>query len=361
MSPAAEGQHSPRIIALMNQKGGVGKTTTTASLAAAFSNAGYRVLVVDMDPQGHLGLHMGLTPEQLEEQANLYDLLVDDQTPVEQTLVCAAEPGSGSARVSGNGSGAGSVGGVWVVPSDMNLAGVESELAGQMTTGWAQRRLLTRLAPLREQGVPHEGRHYPLDFILIDCPPSLGLLTVNALAFAREVVVPMQTHFLALEGLGRLFKTVFLVSQSFNPSLMVAGVVLCMHESQTLLASEVVSDLRAYLESSRSLDMPWSEAVVFEPPIRRNIRLAECPSFGQTIFEYAPQSNGAEDYAKLAESIAGHRSHLTRVVPYDLAQADSLVGEIPDLREDAGRPPRRRRRPAASRPDDEAGPQEESA
>ena len=143
----------------------------------------------------------------------------------------------------------------------------------------------------------------PFDFVLIDCPPSLGLLTINALAAATEVLVPMQAHFLALQGLSKLLETVALVRQSINPRLTVAGVLPCMHESQTLLASEVMADLRTFFDAARSLDVPWRNAHILGPAIRRNIKLAECPSFGKTIFDYAPDCNGARDYDKLARSV----------------------------------------------------------
>ena len=144
------------------------------------------------------------------------------------------------------------------------------------------------------------------DYVLIDCPPSLGLLTINALAFAQEVIVPLQAHFLALQGLSKLLDTVTLVKQALNPDLTVAGVILCMHESQTILASEVIADLNTFLEGSRMQEVPWQNAVVFQPPIRRNIKLAESPSFGQTIFDYAPTCPGACDYRELAQSILQH-------------------------------------------------------
>ncbi|MCC5830237.1 MAG: AAA family ATPase [Phycisphaeraceae bacterium] len=333
----------PRVIALMNQKGGVGKTTTTASLAAAFARRGKRVLVIDLDPQGHLGLHLGVTADDVADRPNLYDLMLDDGAPVDDSVRCILRTDESGVQSDNGAGGRGALpGGVWLVPSDVNLAGVESELAGRMATGWAQRRIVQRIGVLARDGILDGDRRLPLDFILMDCPPSLGLLTVNALAFAREVIVPMQTHFLALEGLGRLLKTVFLVSQSFNPALLVSGVVLCMHETQTLLATEVVRDLQAYLDQNRKLEMPWSEAVIFQPPIRRNIRLAECPSFGKTVFDYAPQSNGAEDYDRLAGSVIAHTSHLGRPALFDLPQADSLVGEIPEFDESPPRRPRPR-------------------
>jgi len=141
------------------------------------------------------------------------------------------------------------------------------------------------------------------DYILLDCPPSLGLLTINALTFANEVFVPMQAHFLALQGLSKLLETVGHIRGGFNADLAVTGILLCMHEKQTLLAGEVTADLNAFLESNRGQDVPWRDAIVLTPSIRRNIKLAESPSFGSTIFDYAPDSNGAEDYRKLAMAV----------------------------------------------------------
>ena len=265
-----------RFIALVNQKGGVGKTTTTVNLGTALAIMGKRVLLIDLDPQGHLTLHTGIDPDSLDK--SIYDLLTD---PAVTAADIAHQPREN----------------LTVLPAEVNLAGVESELASLASTGQAQRILRDKCAPLLAQG---NG----FDYVLIDCPPSLGMLTVNALTLAREVIVPMQAHFLALQGLSKLLETVALVKQSVNPDLVVAGVILCMHESQTLLAGEVLADLNTFLEAARGQDVPWRDAVVFGPPIRRNIKLAECPSFGQTIFDYAPTCPGANDYKALAQAVA---------------------------------------------------------
>lgn len=268
-----------RFIALVNQKGGVGKTTTTVNLGTALAMTGKRVLLIDLDPQGHLTLHTGIDADSLDK--SIYDLLTD---PAVTAADLAHTPREN----------------LTVLPAEVNLAGVESELAGLAETGQAQRILRDKCAPLLTQ---NDG----FDYVLIDCPPSLGMLTVNALTLAREVIVPMQAHFLALQGLSKLLETVTLVKQSVNPDLIVAGIILCMHESQTLLAGEVLADLNAFLDAARDQDVPWRDAVVFQPPIRRNIKLAECPSFGQTIFDYAPTCPGANDYQSLAQAVA-HQS-----------------------------------------------------
>ncbi len=273
-------QPSTRVIALVNQKGGVGKTTTTVSLGSALAAMGKRVLLIDLDPQAHLTLHLGVEPDGLER--SVYDLLTDPDVSA-QSIAHAVGPN------------------MTVLPAEVNLAGVEPQLAPLAASGRAQRVLLEKCQPLLSRGGGGQG----FDFVLIDCPPSLGLLTLNALALASEVIVPMQAHFLALQGLSKLLETVALVNQTINPKLAVCGVVLCMHESQTLLAGEVLADLRAFLDAARTQDVPWRDAVVFGPPIRRNIKLAECPSFGKTIFDYAPGCPGANDYQSLAQAVVG--------------------------------------------------------
>lgn len=253
----------------MNQKGGVGKTTTTVNLAAGMALEGKKVLVLDLDPQAHATLHLGIEPAGVQQ--SIYDLLLDpegDATSVIQTV----NPN------------------LAVVPSETDLAAVESELASQPDRHQRLSDVLSRIGSA-------------FDVVLIDCPPSLGVLTINALAAAHQVLIPMQAHFLALQGVGKLMETVGLVASGVNPTLTVAGVVLCMHDSAATLSQEVVSDIEAYFEAGRGQNLPWSAARVFKPAIRRNIKLAECPSFGKSIFDYAPTASGAADYRALAQSI----------------------------------------------------------
>ena len=179
-----------------------------------------------------------------------------------------------------------------LVPSHINLVGAEIEMIDLMNREQVLKNALT-----------HVRRAY--DFVGIDCPPSLGLLTINALTLASQIVVPMQAHFLALQGMTKLFETIGMGRQGINPNLTVAGVVLCMHEGNTLLASEVIGELEGFFEGARGSNQPWANGRVFTPPVRRNIKLAEAPSFGQSVHAYAPDSNGAKDYLALARSIAG--------------------------------------------------------
>jgi len=268
-APASHGSRPVRLIALMNQKGGVGKTTTTVNLGAAFARAGRPTLIIDLDPQSHATLHLGVDPHTVEH--SVYDLMLD--------------PGADSSgvirEVSPN---------LFVMPSHTDLAAAETELAGAPERDRRLERVIAGLG----------GR---FEFVLIDCPPSLGLLTLNALTAAREVLIPMQAHFLALQGVGKLLETVALVTRATNPKLRVSGVVLCMHDGAATHTREVVADLDAFFEQARSdaADSPWKHARVYRPPVRRNIKLAECPSYGKNIFEYAPGASGAEDYARLGD------------------------------------------------------------
>jgi len=258
-----------RVVAIINQKGGVGKTTTTANLGAALARAGVRTCLVDLDPQAHLSLHLGVRPG--PDDPTVYDMLLDQSVTAIDAAV-EVEPG------------------LDLIPAETDLAAAETDLAA---TPDRQSRLSRSLATSGDRW----------DAILIDCPPSLGVLTINALGAATEVFVPMQAHFLALQGVGKLLETVGLVCAGVNPSLRVSGIVLCMHETQTTLAREVVEDLKTFLETSSAQDVPWRTCRMLSPPIRRNIKLAESPSFGQSIFEYDPKCRGASDYAALAESV----------------------------------------------------------
>ncbi len=259
-----------RRIAVLNQKGGVGKTTTTVNLAAALANEGHRTLVLDLDPQAHATLHLGLLPGR--SGPSLYEVLTQGKPLAEVRR-----------QVGPN---------LHICGSHIDLAAAEVELIG--TVG--------REMILRDQLAADPAE---FDYVLMDCPPSLGILTLNALCAAREVMIPLQAHFLALHGLSKLLETIHLVSKRVNRDLKVGGVVLCLYDSGTRLGGEVIEDLEQYFDGHRHVQAPWADARVFRTRIRRNIRLAECPSFGQSIFQYAPTSRGAEDYASLSAEIRG--------------------------------------------------------
>ena len=257
-----------RRIAILNQKGGVGKTTTTVNLSAALAAAGRRVCVLDLDPQAHATTHLGLEPD--GTLPSLYDVLVNSR-PLADVRREADEN-------------------LWLCPSDIDLAAAELELAGVVG-----REVILREALAQDAGA--------FDYMLMDCGPSLGVLTLNALASADEVFIPLQPHFLALHGMSKLLETTAIVSRRINPKLRVTGVMVCLFDSQTKLAQEVVSDLRAFLDKSRNSPVPWAGARVFDTRIRRNVKLAECPSHGKSIFRYAPTCPGATDYAALAAEV----------------------------------------------------------
>ena len=258
-----------RSICVMNQKGGVGKTTTSVNLAAALANSGRRVCLVDLDPQAHASLHVGV--EALDDTPTLYDVFAGTHT-IAQTR-----------RMVGSN--------LWLVPSHLNLAGAEMELVDAPN----------RESVLRE-ALAASGAAEQFDYIIMDCPPSLGVLTVNALTAAKEVFIPLQPHFFALQGLSKLFETTALVARRLNRELKITGIVLCLYETGTRLAADITDDLHTFLDSSDRL-APWSGARIFKSRIRRNIKLAEAPSFGQSIFEYSPNCPGAKDYLALGEEV----------------------------------------------------------
>ena len=254
-----------RTIAVLNQKGGVGKTTTVANLGAAVASRGRDVCLIDLDPQSHLTLHFGIEPG---SSVSIYEVLASDAA-IKSAAVAVAPH-------------------LWVVPSTIDLAAAEVELAATVGREQLLRDQLTEDA-------------IPCEFAIIDCPPSLGLLTLNALAAADEVLIPLQPHFLALQGLGKLLETVALVQRRINPSLRVTAVLLCMYDFTARLTAEVEADITSFIERERETNTPWSGMTIFKTVIRRNVKLAECPSYGKSIFEYEPSSHGAQDYGALAD------------------------------------------------------------
>jgi chromosome partitioning protein len=264
-----------RAIAVANQKGGVGKTTTSVNLAVGLARAGRRVLLIDLDSQAHATLHVGVMPG--SHSLSAYDVLVGGETLAAATVAARDN--------------------LWVVPAHIDLSAVEMALAG--TTG--RESILTQriAADPRCSGIAPDC----YDYLVIDCPPSLGLLSLNAMAAVDDVLLPLQPHFLALHGLSKLLETIEMVSDHVNPRLQLLGVVLCMFEAGTRLAAEIGRDVEAFFSSAANRHPSWGQARLFNTRIRRNIRLAEAPSFGQAIFDYAADSNGAEDYAALAAEV----------------------------------------------------------
>ncbi|WP_346109299.1 ParA family protein [Nonomuraea maheshkhaliensis] len=253
-----------RVIAVANQKGGVGKTTTSVNIAAALSMHGQRVLVVDLDPQGNAST--ALATEHRGDVPDVYQVLVDDlpmadivkQVPEMPNLFCA--------------------------PATIDLAGAEIELVS----------LVAREARLRRALAAYEAME--LDYIIIDCPPSLGLLTVNALVAADEVMIPIQCEYYALEGLGQLLRNVDLIKAHLNPTLRLSTIVLTMYDGRTRLASQVADEVRAHFGDT-----------VLNTVIPRSVRLSEAPSYGQSVMTYDPGSSGAMAYMDAAREIA-HRA-----------------------------------------------------
>ncbi len=266
-----------RSIAVANQKGGVGKTTTSVNLAVALARAGRNVCLIDLDPQAHATLHAGVAPG--SHPVSAFDVLTGGQ-PLEAATVSAGDN-------------------LWVVPSHIDLSAVEMALAGRPGRESILRQRIDADPRCRGGAAAAAG----FDYLVVDCPPSLGLLSLNALAAVDEVLLPLQPHFLALHGLSKLLETIELVSEHVNPRLRLLGVVLCMYESGTRLAGEIGRDVADFFGAAAAAHPAWREAKVFETRIRRNIRLAEAPSFGQSIFAYAPDSHGAADYEALAAEV----------------------------------------------------------
>ena len=247
-----------QIISVANQKGGVGKTTTTVNLGACLASLGKRVLLVDMDAQGNATSGVGIRKPDVTQ--DIYDVLVNELPIAKATLVTEHENLS-------------------IVPATLQLAGAEIELTSMMAR---ESRLKSSLAEVNEQ----------YDYILIDCPPSLGHLTINSFTASDSILIPVQCEYYALEGLSQLLNTVRLVQKHFNPELEIEGVLLTMYDARTNLGNEVVEEVRKYFREK-----------VYETIIPRNIRLSEAPSHGMPIIDYDPPSRGAEVYQALAKEV----------------------------------------------------------
>ncbi len=256
----------PRIIAIANQKGGVGKTTTAVNLGAALAESGLRVLVVDLDPQGNASTGLGINPRDVN--ASIYDVLMQDTPALD-----AVEPTS--------------LKNLFVIPATLDLAGAEIELVPAFSRELKLKRAL-------------DSVRTEYDVVLIDCPPSLGLLTVNGLAAADDVIVPIQCEYYALEGLGQLLRNVALVRSSLNASLDVRGIILTMYDARTRLAEQVETEVREHFG-----------AKVYKTVVPRTVRLAEAPSFGQPVIVFDSTSRGASAYRNLAKEVSGGATRRT--------------------------------------------------
>ena len=247
-----------RMISIANQKGGVGKTTTSVNLSACLAYLGKKVLLIDIDPQGNTSSGIGVAKGDLE--TCVYDVLIDDE-PVENVILQTKLEN------------------LYVLPATISLAGAEIELVSTISR---ELRLKNALDPIKEK----------FDYIIIDCPPSLGLLTINALTASDAIIIPVQCEYYALEGLSQLLSTIRLVQKHLNKNLMIDGVLLTMLDARTNLGLQVIEEVKKYFQDK-----------VYKTVVPRNVRLSEAPSHGESIIQYDPKSRGAEVYLELAREV----------------------------------------------------------
>nr|WP_100350568.1 ParA family protein [Luteimicrobium subarcticum] len=268
-----EGRRFPRpdrtrIFTVANQKGGVGKTTSTVNLAAALAKAGMNVLVIDNDPQGNASTAVGVPHH--SGTPSIYEVLIDDTPIAEVVQACPDIPS------------------LWCVPATIDLSGAEIELVSVVSRETRLRRALDEYLSHRvETGLP------PLDYVFVDCPPSLGLLTVNAFVVGREVLIPIQCEYYALEGLTQLLKTIGMIQSHLNPELHVSTILLTMYDGRTNLAQQVADEVRDHFPEQ-----------TLRTTVPRSVRISEAPSYGQTIMTYDPSSTGALAYLEAAREIS---------------------------------------------------------
>ncbi|MFP4519361.1 MAG: ParA family protein [Oceanicaulis sp.] len=255
----------PKVIAIANQKGGVGKTTTAINLATALAAIGQRVVVLDLDPQGNASTGLGVG--RAERRATSYDVLVSER-PMEEALIDTSVPG------------------LSIIPSDVDLSGAELEISSAPRRSYRLRHAIDRF----RRALAAKGEH--CDYVLIDCPPSLNLLTVNAMTAADSVMVPLQCEFFALEGLTQLMRTIDLVRANLNRNLIIQGVVLTMYDKRNNLSAQVAADVRAHFGDT-----------VYDTVIPRNVRVSEAPSFGKPVLLYDLSCSGAQAYLSLAKEV----------------------------------------------------------
>lgn len=246
-----------KVIAIVNQKGGVGKTTTAVNLSAALAQKGKRVLLIDEDPQGNATSGLGIDKNQ---EKSIYDVLIGDTT-IEETIIKT------------------NIKNLYVCPSNINLAGAEVQLVNMQSR---ENRMKEKMLTIQED----------FHYVIIDCPPSLGLITINALTAANSIIIPIQCEYYALEGVGQLMNTVNIIKQQLNKELYIEGVVLTMNDARTNLSNQVISEVKKYFGDS-----------VYKTIIPRNVKLSEAPSYGMPITEYAGHSKGAKCYEKLAGEV----------------------------------------------------------
>jgi chromosome partitioning protein len=265
-----------RTLVVANQKGGVGKTTTTVNLAAAFATHGCRVLVIDLDPQGNASTALGI--DHYTGTPSVYDVIIEGRPLAEVIRECDAIPS------------------LYCAPATIDLAGAEIELVS----------LVARESRLHKALVPYSQ---DVDYIFIDCPPSLGLLTINALVAASELLIPIQCEYYAMEGLGQLLKNIDLVKAHLNPDLAISTILLTMYDGRTRLASQVAAEVRQHFPG-----------VVLKTTIPRSVRISEAPSYGQTVITYDPASSGALSYVEAAREIAATNGQLSAGVTHGSAR-----------------------------------------
>ncbi len=256
---------SPRVLALANQKGGVGKTTTAINLGTALAAIGEEVLIVDLDPQGNASTGLGI--DRRSRKRSTYDVLVGD-SGLDEVLIETAVPR------------------LWVAPSTLDLLGVELEIAATSDRAFRLRQALARYGETAPEGRPR------FTYVLVDCPPSLNLLTINAMSASHSVLVPLQCEFFALEGLSQLLSTVEQVKTALNPELSIHGIVLTMYDARNNLSGQVVADVREHMGDT-----------VYDTIIPRNVRISEAPSHGKPALLYDLKSAGSQAYLRLASEI----------------------------------------------------------